>query len=640
MSNAVLRFVASVGGTTVLDINDQVSYFYLDGSKFPMPKVLHNLVENDRDGARLSSWRFDKNEITVKLAISGTSYSDVDTKARAFFRELLKSNILEWCPWDGASSIFYKTLPCTPDLPDWPIKYIRDAFWYTDITADIVVDPLAWGSLETLTPLENLVTNGQFEDWVAGVPDGWTITISGVGTAITEEVAAQFSGTSCVKFVKANGVDDCFLDSGFIAVDLTKHYVLHGFTRMNSAVTNPAISIRCYTAADAYISDVVFYGTSDDEWSNPAFRNTDQGVIQPYQAPPVAHMFPANTAKVKVRLRENAGDQAATWYTDCVFFAQAEYSADNTVRTPTCLVIPGSEVKGDCPAPAIVTFNPAFGGVMNITTHKIVAFRLAVLSDAAVVNELVQTPTDGDLTAQEDYDATYLTYVQEYSSPLLAEGRAEVEFDLDKVSPGYYFLTVHLASEDPTDILTLQSCIAHKTLGNITDWEDAGLLTPCLGTADYWSEYVTPDRRIAVPTASIPALADKSNLVQKFRIEMTTGGANDINVDCYTLWPTTEGCIYLEDTNWDTVFGCSPLIANGEDELVYVSKDGTFETCAAYPGDKYDGQAAGVLDPENGAVIMVGVISFKDEVPPHYHYFFAPFGVKVQYYPRYLLVGE
>jgi len=51
---------------------------------------------------------------------------------------------------------------------------------------------------------DNFVTNGNFYNWTAGVPDGWIITTSGTGI-FTQDTTVQMRGTSCLVITGGSG---------------------------------------------------------------------------------------------------------------------------------------------------------------------------------------------------------------------------------------------------------------------------------------------------------------------------------------------------------------------------------------------------------------------------------------------------
>lgn len=161
-SNITCRFVNGIAGSTILDLNDQVNYWYLDGSEFPIPEVIYSWVENE-ESKRLANWHLDSNKITLKLYIKGSDSQDAYDKLRVLLKRLLKENTLEVRMWGADSSVFYHTYPVTPKVPDFARKYIIDQNSVTDITIEIPVDKEVKASEQTITITSTHVVGGALQ---------------------------------------------------------------------------------------------------------------------------------------------------------------------------------------------------------------------------------------------------------------------------------------------------------------------------------------------------------------------------------------------------------------------------------------------------------------------------------------------
>lgn len=155
----ICRFVDGIAGLTILDLNDQENYWYLDGSEFPMPEVIYSWVENE-ESKRLANWHLGENKITLKLYIKGSDPQDTYDKLRVLLKRLLKENTLEIRMWGADDSVFYHTYPVTPKLPDYAKKYIIDQNSVTDVTIEIPVDKEVKTSEQTITITSAHVTDG------------------------------------------------------------------------------------------------------------------------------------------------------------------------------------------------------------------------------------------------------------------------------------------------------------------------------------------------------------------------------------------------------------------------------------------------------------------------------------------------
>jgi hypothetical protein len=143
----ICRFVSSIGGSTTFDLNDKVNYFYLEGSEFPLPEVKYDWVENAlNDGARLASWTLGDNKLTLNLLIKGTTAAETYQKLQNFLRQVLKEGYLEIRLWNALNSVYYKTRPALPKLPDITKKYVIDQHCVSNIKIEIPVFPRCWTS--------------------------------------------------------------------------------------------------------------------------------------------------------------------------------------------------------------------------------------------------------------------------------------------------------------------------------------------------------------------------------------------------------------------------------------------------------------------------------------------------------------
>lgn len=192
MSNDLIcRFVTKIDGDTQLDLNDQSSYWYVDGSEFPLPEVLYTWVQNQfGHGKRLAHWTLDGGTITLKLCIKGSSQQDTYNKLNVLLNRLLKENTLELRMWGADVSVFYHTYPALPQLEDWAKKWIIDANYMTNISIEIPVDPEIKTSQETLWLLRALGLNDSFEKPgpATGNFDNWYEVGCGGGSVSADEV--------------------------------------------------------------------------------------------------------------------------------------------------------------------------------------------------------------------------------------------------------------------------------------------------------------------------------------------------------------------------------------------------------------------------------------------------------------------
>jgi len=183
------RFVGGIGGETILDLNDEVTFYLADNTLFPLPEVLYNWVENVlADGRRLANWRIGGNAITLNLAVRGTNEQDAYNNLNLLLAELLKEQTLEVRLWGADESVYYHTYPALPKLPDMvrdkhiiqPSGSVTGSF-ILNVVTEIPVDHEVKLDTETLTVLEALGVNDSFEmgtqstvNWTERQPAGNT----------------------------------------------------------------------------------------------------------------------------------------------------------------------------------------------------------------------------------------------------------------------------------------------------------------------------------------------------------------------------------------------------------------------------------------------------------------------------------
>jgi len=181
------RFVGGIGGETILDLNDEVTFYLADNTVFPLPEVLYNWVENVlADGRRLANWRIGGNAITLNLAVHGTNEQDAYNNLNLLLAELLKEQTLEVRLWGADESVYYHTYPALPKLPDMvrdkhiiqPSGSVTGSF-ILNVVTEIPVDYEVKLDAETLTVLEALGINESFEEgtvlqWEDSKPSGDT----------------------------------------------------------------------------------------------------------------------------------------------------------------------------------------------------------------------------------------------------------------------------------------------------------------------------------------------------------------------------------------------------------------------------------------------------------------------------------
>lgn len=87
---------------------------------------------------------------------------------------------------------------------------------------------LATVALSYAVNAQNLITNGGFENWTAGAPDSWTVTVPANGGSVTRETAAGniHGGTSSAKFTAPAGTGNVRAGVADFAVVAGHQYTL------------------------------------------------------------------------------------------------------------------------------------------------------------------------------------------------------------------------------------------------------------------------------------------------------------------------------------------------------------------------------------------------------------------------------
>lgn len=347
-SDPILRFVDGIEGSTLLDLNDQESYWYLDGSTFPLPEVLHSWAENAlAHGKRLIRWRFDDNKITVMVAIKGTSETDLDAKVRTLIKRALKEGWLEFRIWGASGSIFYRTRPVTPKLPQWEKKYVRDAYWATNVTLEIPVEPEARLGEESLDILVSLNGNDNWTELDGGVPVGWEEVEENGGDAHLHESVAE---TGSYKYyhldtTAAGDVAGIRFDA-FKAVDITKHFCARMEASTPSENYHLAVDVLCYDAAETLLDTLTLPIAMNANDSIPidVLEKGGGSVIEPAD-------WPAGTTQVKVYVHsDNPGFNATSVTISHFWFGCTEYVVGHKIAAAMGLVIPEGDFVGDVAA--------------------------------------------------------------------------------------------------------------------------------------------------------------------------------------------------------------------------------------------------------------------------------------------------
>lgn len=341
----ICRFVTSIGGSTTFDLNDKVNYFYLEGSEFPLPEVKYDWVENAlNDGARLASWTLGDNKITLNLLIKGTTAAETYQKLQNFLRQVLNEGYLEVSLWGATNSVYYKTRPALPKLPDITKKYVIDQHAVSNIKIEIPVFPRCWTSKVRLDLIKGLGPNDSLELRTADDFTYWAEVVSG-GT-ITANTTDFLTGAVSCKLTTTGGAHTTSLtDRMFIPVDATHHHNAKLYVYKNSGTLTLDHDVICYNDADAVLGTLALltgYNPTATTWLD-AIKLAGSPVINPIGGASPA--FAVGTTKVKRQIRHDTTIGVVSL--DSLLFEDSEYLVDHEYESACGFQVPVGTALGD-----------------------------------------------------------------------------------------------------------------------------------------------------------------------------------------------------------------------------------------------------------------------------------------------------
>lgn len=134
----------------------------------------------------------------------------------------------------------------TDGLPEGAEKWKWTGMFGSDNLHDWRGEGSGAGPELTTSNGENLLTNGEFEDFVANQPTGWTVTGGAVGVNIFSETTTMKRGDACLKFLQAGAVATLSVEQsipeGLIAPD--KRYFVAIWVKGEAGIAAGALTIH------------------------------------------------------------------------------------------------------------------------------------------------------------------------------------------------------------------------------------------------------------------------------------------------------------------------------------------------------------------------------------------------------------
>jgi photosystem II stability/assembly factor-like uncharacterized protein len=334
-------------GEILLDINDGTDYALMLNKFTPRPADQRQSTSDSafKDGTTYNPiGKLEDVILPFSIKVIGDEIVSAKDKLDVLLNESRKDTVyVVYAPDSFAPITFYSAHPV--------VSFDTDSFWYREfqntnmaIVNFELIASCGFGTVEELTPLENLAPNPSFENWTGATIDDWTITVGGA-SAITKEVGTVFDGAASVKMVRNGGA--CYITTtGYITIDPDDPWCYDGYV-YSTAALDCSFHVRCYDSANNFLADVSFgaYTRGATAWTREIMYRYHAGGIPNYYIAPSD--WPAGTAKIRliVYLAEDG-----TVYLDKVIFANVKYISDYAMDGVLGLRIFPEDIKGDLPA--------------------------------------------------------------------------------------------------------------------------------------------------------------------------------------------------------------------------------------------------------------------------------------------------
>ena len=355
-----LDFVESPGGAVRLHLDDANIKHIGDRTHIPLPDHYKQWAESSlTDGRRpVGDGKYGNVPLTLSFGIFADSIANLDAKARALIAEITRDNWLKFSP-EGGSPLYYRTYhydkgdPGT--LQDKLHRLNKFAWEFTvGLEAELPV-----GTEQTLTIVENLVSNWDFTDRTGDDFDDWTEIEIGTAT-VSAETADYFIPSVSVSCLATNSGSLAYEESPYIEVDSSRHHCFFYNCKIIQAVASPGNLhtipyINCYDAGHNLLGTLGDYGGAVATLipQNSANWQAKKIAIHPEGETTESFYFFADTVYVKIFLGVNviSGTGNDETLFDAVCLTESEYLIDNILGNPAAIdLYPASDVLGDVPA--------------------------------------------------------------------------------------------------------------------------------------------------------------------------------------------------------------------------------------------------------------------------------------------------
>lgn len=263
------------------------------------------------------------------------------------------------------------------------------------------------------------VTNGDFESWTSGEPDGWTITPDGTDITYEQAVGLGVSGDALKLIAHSNGSSyDCLMEN--IVTDITAGHTYNVSTQVRSADDGIKIrywDTRWFDSNDQQVGDdidaSVYSPATNDAWTA-------------YDIPDMPVTAPAGAVKLRVNYR---------------VYIQSGFTADVSYILVDDLTVTDVSASDTPPQIANVQLNnlPAEDEAATVTAdvtddNGLTLVELKYMVNGGNTNSVTMTNTSGDTysgdipaSAYVDEDAVdYWVYAEDNASPTAQSSTSDV----------------------------------------------------------------------------------------------------------------------------------------------------------------------------------------------------------------------
>ena len=215
------------------------------------------------------------------------------------------------------------------------------------------------------TDQTNLVEDGSFENWTAGLPDACTVTPYAAAT-LSQDVTDQAHGESALKIVAAGSGGGVFLWDTFFSVSTLYDYLVQFLIKASDADTKNIIRVNWYdkdqvqlAGADAYTTIYSDAATNPTAWTRK-FLNVTPPATARY-AKPYGILSDPSGAELSGTVRIDGLHIGLTERNVVDIAATGNATIAGTATITGVLTATGGAVVGAAASDGTVTFNPSGG---------------------------------------------------------------------------------------------------------------------------------------------------------------------------------------------------------------------------------------------------------------------------------------